>query len=69
MWSVEGLAAVIRRRGLDGDWRQGGKQSITIFQGEQFIINIYVKGSSSTVLVQGKRANEIDARLRAARRE
>ena len=53
----------------DGSLRQGGKQSIAIFQGEQFIINIYVKGSSSTVLVQGKRANEIDARLRAARRE
>ena len=66
-WSVEELTAVIRRCGLAGGWRQGGKQSIAIFQGEQFIINIYAKGTRSTVLVQGRRVNEIDARLRAAR--
>ena len=64
---MEELVAIIQRCGLDGRRAQGGQQARGRYEGP-FVINILKKGnSSSTVWVQSKRANEIDARLRAAR--
>ena len=65
---MEELVAIIQRCGLDRRWAQGGQQSRGRFEGDYFFVNIHKKSnSSSTVWVQSKRANEIDARLRAAR--
>ena len=61
---LDELATLIRRCGLEGAWRQGGKQSRAVFVGDQFIIN----QEKSSTWAQGVRAQEIDARLRAARR-
>ena len=61
---LDELATLIRRCGLDGAWRQGGKQSRAVFVGDRFIIN----QEKSSTWAQGVRAQEIDARLRAARR-
>ena len=71
-WSVDELIAVIKRCGLEryGSWRQGGQQERKVFEGDDFLINIHIKSSrsASTVWVQGKRANEVNTRLLAARR-
>ena len=61
---LDELATLIRRCGLEGAWRQGGKQSRAVFMGDGFIIN----QERSSTWAQGRRAQEIDARLRAARR-
>ena len=61
---LDELATLIRRCGLEGAWRQGGKQSRAVFVGDGFIIN----QERSSTWAQGRRAQEIDARLRAARR-
>ena len=61
---LDELATLIRRCGFEGAWRQGGKQSRAVFVGNQFIIN----QEASSTWVQGVRAQEIDMRLRAARR-
>ena len=61
---LDELATLIRRCGLEGVWRQGGKQSRAVFVGDKFIIN----QEKSSTWNQGVRAQEIDARLRAARR-
>ena len=61
---LDELATLIRRCGLEGAWRQGGKQSRAVFVGDKFIIN----QEKSSTWAQGVRAQEIDARLRAARR-
>ena len=69
-WTYGEVAAAIERAGLTGSWRQGGQDSRIIWEGDQYIINVQPKGNagiSMTVWVQGRRANEIDARLRAAR--
>ena len=49
--------------------RQGGQQERKVFEGDDFLINIHIRGtrSASTVWVQGKRANEVNTRLLAAR--
>ena len=60
---LDELTTLIRRCGLEGARRQGGKQSRAVFMGDGFIIN---QGKSST-WAQGVRAQEIDARIRAAR--
>ena len=60
---LDELATFIRRCGLEGAWRQGGKQSRAVFVGDGFIIN----QEASSTSAQGVRAQEIDARLRAAR--
>ena len=61
---LDELATLIRRCGLEGAWRHGGKQSRAVFVGDKFIIN----QEKSSTWAQGVRAQEIDARLRAARR-
>ena len=61
---LDELATLIRRCGLEGAWRQGGKQSRAVFVGDRFIIN----QENSSTWAQGVRAQEIDARLHAARR-
>ena len=61
---LDELATLIRRCGLEGAWRQGGKQPRAVFVGDGFIIN----QERSSTWAQGRRAQEIDARLRAARR-
>ena len=61
---LDELATLIRRCGLEGAWRQGGKQSRAVFVGDKFIIN----QEKSSTWAQGVRAQEIDVRLRAARR-
>ena len=61
---LDELATLIRRCGLEGAWRHGGKQSRAVFVGDGFIIN----QERSSTWAQGRRAQEIDARLRAARR-
>ena len=70
-WSIEELKAVIKRCDLErlGSWRQGGQQDRKVFEGDGFLINIHIRGtrSASTVWVQGKRANEVNTRLLAAR--
>ena len=70
-WSVDELKAVIKRCDLErfGSWRQGGQQDRKVFEGDGFLINIHIRGtrSASTVWVQGKRANEVNTRLLAAR--
>ena len=70
-WSVDELKAVIKRCDLErfGSWRQGGQQDRKVFEGNDFLINIHIRGtrSASTVWVQGKRANEVNTRLLAAR--
>ena len=70
-WSIEELKAVIKRCDLErlGSWRQGGQQERKVFEGNDFLINIHIRGtrSASTVWVQGKRANEVNTRLLAAR--
>ena len=69
--SIEELKAVIKRCDLErfGSWRQGGQQDRKVFEGNDFLINIHIRGtrSASTVWVQGKRANEVNTRLLAAR--
>ena len=67
--NMEELVAMIQRCGLHGIWAQGGQQSRGRYEGDDFVINIHKKKStiSSTVCVQGKRANEVNARLLAAR--
>ena len=66
--NMEELVAMIQRCGLHGVWAQGGQQSRGRYEGDDFVINIHKKSSiSSTVWVQGKRANEVNARLLAAR--
>ena len=60
---LDELAKVIQRCGFEGAWRQGGKQSRAVFVGDGFIIN----QEASSTWAQGVRAQEIDARLRAAR--
>ena len=57
------LAVLIQRCRLQGAWRQGGKQSRAVFLGDGFIIN----PEASSTWTQGAHAQEIDARLRAAR--
>ena len=65
---MEELVAIIQRCGLYRRWAQGGQQARGRFEGDDVVINIHKQGnSSSTGWVHGKRANEIDARLRAAR--
>ena len=70
-WSIDELKAVIKRCDLErfGSWRQGGQQDRKVFEGNDFLINIHIRGtrSASTVWVQGKRANEVNTRLLAAR--
>ena len=70
-WSIEELKAVIKRCDLErfGSWRQGGQQDRKVFEGNDVLINIHIRGtrSASTVWVQGKRANEVNTRLLAAR--
>ena len=70
-WSIDELKAVIKRCDLErlGSWRQGGQQERKVFEGDNFLINIHIRGtrSASTVWVQGKRANEVNTRLLAAR--
>ena len=61
---LDELATLIRRCGFEGAWHQGGKQSRAVFVGDKFIIN----QEKSSTWAQGVRAQEIDARLRAARR-
>ena len=66
--NMEELVAMIQRCGLHGLWAQGGQESRGRYEGDDFVINIHKKSSiSSTVWVQGKRANEVNARLLAAR--
>ena len=66
--NMEELQGIIQRCGIDGCWAQGGQQARGRFEGQNFVINIHKKcNSSSTVWVQGERAGEIDARLKAAR--
>ena len=67
---MEELVNLIDRCALEGAWRQGGQQDRGVYEGEDFVINIHKKlkkAHGSTVWVQGNRANEIDARLKAAR--
>ena len=72
-WSIDELKAVIKRCDLErlGSWRQGGQQERKVFEGDNFLINIHIRGtrSASTVWVQGKkkRANEVNTRLLAGR--
>ena len=69
--TIDELNAVIKRCDLErfGSWRQGGQQDRKVFEGNDFLINIHIRGtrSASTVWVQGKRANEVNTRLLAAR--
>ena len=69
-WTLEELSGVIEHLGLQGAWKQGGKQSRAVYEGPdpnrpQYIIN-YEK---SACWVQGKQAQAIDIRIRAARRQ
>ena len=70
-WSIDELKDVIKRCDLErfGSWRQGGQQDRKVFEVNDFLINIHIRGtrSASTVWVQGKRANEVNTRLLAAR--
>ena len=69
-WSLEELSGVIEHLGLEGAWKQGGKEARAVYEGPdpsrpQYIIN-YEK---SACWVQGKQAKAIDIRIRAARRQ
>ena len=69
-WSLEELSGVIEQLGLEGAWKQGGKEARAVYEGPdpsrpQYIIN-YEK---SACWVQGKQAQAIDIRIRAARRQ
>ena len=70
-WSVDELTAAIKRCGLEplGSWREGGQQERKVFEGDDFLVNIHIRStrSASTVWVQGKRSNEVNTRLLAAR--
>ena len=60
---LDELTTLIRRCGFQGAWRQGGKQSRAVFVGDGFIIS----QEKSSTWAQGVSAEEIDARIRAAR--
>ena len=69
-WTLEELSGVIEHLGLEGAWKQGGKEARAVYEGPdpsrpQYIIN-YEK---SACWVQGKQAQAIDIRIRAARRQ
>ena len=69
-WSLGELSGVIEQLGLEGAWKQGGKETRAVYEGPDpnrplYIIN-YEK---SSCWVQGKQAQAIDLRIRAARRQ
>ena len=68
-WSHHELSNIIQHLGLEGAWKQGGKEKRAVFEGPDptrpdYIINY----ESSSCWVQGKKAQEVDLRIRAARR-
>ena len=69
-WSLGELSGLIEQLGLEGAWKQGGKETRAVYEGPDpnrplYIIN-YEK---SSCWVQGKQAQAIDLRIRAARRQ
>ena len=46
--NMEALVAIIERCELDGSWAQGGQQARGRFEGEDFVINIHKKTTSTS---------------------
>ena len=64
-WTMDEITATLNRCQLVGQWKQGGVINRAVFEADDmtYLVNFH----SGTVWVQGRRALEIDAKLRAAR--
>ena len=69
-WSLEELSGVIEQLGLEGAWKQGGKETRAVYEGPDPSRPLYIINyEKSSCWVQGKQAQAIDLRIRAARRQ
>ena len=69
-WSLEELSGVIEQLGLEGAWKQGGKETRAVYEGPDPSRPLYIINyEKSACWVQGKQAQAIDLRIRAARRQ
>ena len=58
--NIKELVGIISRCGILGTWKQGGMEQLGRYEGDDYVVNFYA--TTSKVLVQGKRANEINTR-------
>ena len=69
-WSLEELSGVIEQLGLEGAWKQGRKETRAVYEGPDPSRPLYIINyEKSSCWVQGKQAQAIDLRIRAARRQ
>ena len=69
-WSLGELSGVIEQLGLEGAWKQGGKEARAVYEGPDPSRPLYIINyEKSACWVQGKQAQAIDLRIRAARRQ
>ena len=69
-WTLEELSGVIEHLGLEGAWKQGGKEARAVYEGPDPSRPLYIINyEKSACWVQGKQAQAIDLRIRAARRQ
>ena len=69
-WSLGELSGVIEQLGLEGAWKQGGKETRAVYEGPDSSRPLYIINyEKSSCWVQGKQAQAIDLRIRAARRQ
>ena len=69
-WSLGELSGVIEQLGLEGAWKQGGKEARAVYEGPDPSRPLYIINyEKSSCWVQGKQAQAIDLRIRAARRQ
>ena len=69
-WSLGELSGVIEQLGLEGAWKQGGKETRAVYEGPDPSRPLYIINyEKSSCWVQGKQAQAIDLRIRAARRQ
>ena len=69
-WTLGELSGVIEQLGLEGAWKQGGKETRAVYEGPDPSRPLYIINyEKSSCWVQGKQAQAIDLRIRAARRQ
>ena len=69
-WSLGELSGLIEQLGLEGSWKQGGKETRAVYEGPDPSRPLYIINyEKSSCWVQGKQAQAIDLRIRAARRQ
>ena len=69
-WSLGELSGLIEQLGLEGAWKQGGKETRAVYEGPDPSRPLYIINyEKSSCWVQGKQAQAIDLRIRAARRQ